>query len=712
MSESAKKSLVIFIYAGLILSTLLVFWQARNFDFVNFDDNDYVYENQHVLDGLSWDGVVWAFTTPVSNHWHPLTTLSLMLNCQLFGPDPGWMHLTNILLHLANTLLLFTVLRKMTGSLWPSAFVAAAFALHPMHVESVAWITERKDVLSTLFFLLTLAAYYGYVKRPTAVRYVGALVLFALGLMAKAMLVTVPFVLLLLDYWPLNRFDPQPAKASGRRKHDCAPIHDGLATLYRLVIEKIPFLVLSVVSSVIAFLTQQTGGGMISTRTVPLMDRVANALLSYAVYMGKMFWPQGLAPFYPLDAGAIQFWHCVLYALLLVGVSVAVLCYWRTRKYLAAGWFWFIGMPIPVIGLVLVGNCAYADRYTYIPYIGLFIMVAWGLPELLSRWVYRRYALATSAVVALTVLGVIAHRQVSYWSNSVVLFSHAIEVTRDNYIAYYNRGTAYIKLDRWQEAIEDYGHTIRIKSNYFDAFYNRGIAYGKLDRWQEVIEDYSQAIRIRPDHAEAYNSRGIAYGKLGRGTEAIEDFSRAIRIDPNYAEAHHNLGVAYGKLGRGAEAIEGFGQVIRIRPDDAEAHYNLAGILSVQNRFEEAVDQYRAAIRLKGDWPDPMNDLAWLIATGPDIKNRDTNEAIRLASHACELANYKNPALLDTLAAAYASAGRFSEAIDTANKALGIADAANQPQLRNDIQYHLSFYRQGKPYIESASKPLPDPNRL
>jgi tetratricopeptide (TPR) repeat protein len=675
MSESAKRSLVIFTYVVLILSTLLVFWQVCNFDFINYDDGRYVAENPHVLNGLSRDGIIWAFTTGHASNWHPLTWLSHMLDCHLFGPRPGWMHLVNVLLHLANTLLLFAVLKKMTGSLWPSAFVAAAFALHPMHVESVAWIAERKDVLSAFFLLLTLAAYVGYVKRPSVFRYLITLVLFVIGLLAKPMLVTLPLLLLLLDYWPLNRFDPQPVKTSGRQPIKPALIHDGRAILYGRIIEKVPFLAIAAISSVITFLVQRAGGAMVDINALSLKDRVANAFLSYAKYIGKMFWPQDLAVFYPLGDN-IAFWQVAMSVLLLLVISILVIRFRRERKYLSAGWFWFLGTLIPVIGLVKVGDQAYADRYTYVPYIGLFIMIAWGLPELLSKLPYRKMTLGISGMIALTALGICAHQQVSYWNNSIALFSHAIEVTQNNYIAYSNRGSAYVVLGRGTEAMDDYKQAIRIKPHYAEAYYNLGVAYGCPGRWQDAIDAHKQAIKIDPDYAEAYNNLGVAYGGLGGWQDAIDAYKQAIKIKPDYAEAYNNLGVACRSLGHGTEAIDAYKEAIRIKPDYARAY----------------------------------NNLALLIATDPEIKNRDTNEAIRLASRACELANYKDPSFLDTLAAAYASAARFSEAVDTANRAMDLADAANQPQIKNVIRYHLSFYTQGKPYIEPVPKLLPKEN--
>ena len=704
-----KKSLSVLIYFVLAASTLLVFWQVRNFDFTNYDDNLYVSENQHVLNGLTQDGIIWAFTTGHTGYWHPLTWLSLMLDCQLFGPNPGRIHLVSLFLHVVNTLLLFAVLRKMTGALWPSAFEAALYAVHPMHVESVAWIAERKDVLSTFFLMLTLTAYAGYVKRPSVFRYITILVIFALGLMAKPMLVTLPFVLLLFDYWPLDRFAaPRTVKTAGGKSRKPAPIHDGRAILYRIIIEKIPFFALSMVSSVITFIVQKVSGAVININALPLQDRVANAIVSYMRYIGKMVWPQNLAVFYPFDIGNFTYLQITLCAILLLVISIFVIGFGRKQKYLLVGWFWFIGTLIPVIGLVQVGAQALANRYTYISYIGLFIMIAWGLPELLSKWPQRKIALGLSMVIVLTILGICAHQQVSYWNNGTSLFTHAIKVTQDNYFAHYGLGISYKNLGCHQDAIESYKQAIKIRPDYDEAYNDIGISYFILGRYQDAIEAYKQAIRINPDLAKAYNNLGNAYTNLGRYQDAIEAYKPAIRINPDLAEAHYNLGTAYFILGRYQDAIETSKQAIRIKPDWAEAHYNLGNAYINLGRYQDAIEAYKQAIRIKPDWVEPMNRLAWLIATHPEIKNRDVNEAIGLALRACELTNYHNPAMLGTLAASYAAAARFSEAVDTAREAIAIADSANQPQIKNIIQHHLTFYTQGKPYIEPASAPFSD----
>jgi tetratricopeptide (TPR) repeat protein len=564
MPEQVKKTLVLSIYFALTVSALLVFWQVRNFDFVNYDDDLYVYENQHIVSGLTFDNIKWALTSGQAVNWHPLTWLSLMLDCQLFGPGPAGFHLTNLFFHIVNTLLLFLVLKQMTNAIWQSAFVAALFALHPMHVESVAWITERKDVLSTLFWLLTMAAYLRYVKRPGVLSYLLTLFVFALGLMSKPMLVTLPFVLLLLDYWPLER------KISRRL----------LVSAGRLTAEKIPFFALSVISSVITFLVQRSSGVVVGINIISLNNRIANAVLSYVRYLYKMIWPQNLAIYYPFNAAAgIQLWQTAACALLLLGISVFVIYLGRSQRYLLLGWFWFVGTLIPVIGIVQVGLQAYADRYTYIPYIGLFIMLAWGLPQLLSKWTstnsvespQRKIALGLSMVIVLTTLGICAHRQTSYWKNSFTLFSHTIEVTQNNWLAHSNLGAAY----------------------------------AKLGRWQETIEACKKAIRIKPN-AVSLNNLGLAYSNLSRRTEAIEAFKQAIRIKPNYAEAHYNLGVTYGMLGRYQDAVEAYDKAVKIKPDLADAHYNLGYVYLAIGDKNSAMAEYNILKSLNSELADKL----------------------------------------------------------------------------------------------------------
>jgi tetratricopeptide (TPR) repeat protein len=606
MPEQVKKTFVISIYFALAVSALLVFWQVRNFDFVNCDDTIYVYENPHVLNGLTAANVIWAFTTGFAEFWHPLTWLSLMLDCQLFGANAGGIHLVNLLFHIANTLLLFMVLKKMTGALWQSAFVAALFALHPLHVESVAWIAERKDVLSTFFWILAMWAYLRYVKQPNIIRYLLTLLIFALGLMAKPMLVTLPFVFLLLDYWPLER------KISRR-----------------LLAEKIPFIVLSIASSVIAFLTQQSSRLVTSFAQFPLKFRISNAFISYMKYIEKLFRPSRLAVFYPHPYETVSVSYVVISVILLLAVTIFIIRFAKLHRYLVTGWFWYLGTLIPVIGIVQVGSQAYADRYTYVPYIGLFLMLAWGLPQILSKLIYRKIVLGLSMIIVLATLGICAHRQANYWKNSFTLFSHTIEVTQNNWLAYSNLGNAYARLGRGTEAIDAYKQTIKINPDLATVHYNLGNVYSKLARYPEAINAYKQAIKIKPDLVEAHYNLGNACYALGRYPEAINAFEQAVRIKPDYADAYYNLGLAYAALGRYAEAIEAYNQVIKIKPDLAELYTNLGVAYGKLGRLAEAIDTFKQAIRIKPDLADAHYNLG--LAYGKLGRSTEAIEAYKNA---------------------------------------------------------------------------------
>jgi tetratricopeptide (TPR) repeat protein len=615
MPQQARKSLIISIYFALTVSALLVFWQVRNFDFVDYDDDVYVSENPHVLNGLTAGAVIWAFTTDHAAFWHPLTWLSLMLDRQLFGPSPAGFHLINLFFHIANTLLLFLVLKQMTNAIWQSAFVAALFALHPLHVESVAWIAERKDVLSTFFWLLAMLAYVRYVKQPNAARYLLVLFIFVLGLMAKPMLVTLPFVLLLLDYWPFQR------KIS-----------------WRLLVEKVPFIVLSIVSSVIAFLAQQSSNSISSFTGLPLKFRIGNALISYMKYIGKLFRPGGLTAFYPHPVENVSVLYAVISAVFLLIVTILVIRFAKNHRYLVTGWFWYLGTLIPVLGIIQVGNHAMADRYTYITLTGLFIIIAWGLSELLAKLPQRKIILGLSMAIVLATLGIFAHRQTSYWKNSFTLFSHANQVTQNNYLAHNNLGVAYAKLGNYQLAMESYMQAIKIRPDYAMAFYNRGIVYEKLNLLPQAIEVDKQAIIFKPDYPEAHYNLGVVYDKLARSDEAIESYNQAIRIRPNYAKAYLGLGVVYGKLSRPAEAIEAYKQAIKIEPDLAEAYNNLGVVYGRLGRWPDAIEACKNAVRIKPAYAEAHANLGNAYLAIGD-KNSALAEYNILKSLNSELAN-------------------------------------------------------------------------
>jgi tetratricopeptide (TPR) repeat protein len=605
MEQIAKKQQVILLYVALALATLIAYEQVRYNDFVEYDDNVYVSENPQVLSGLTRESIVWAFTTPHAANWHPLTWLSHILDCQLFGSNAGWHHLTNLLLHVANTLLLFGVLKQMTGAIWRSALVAAAFALHPLHVESVAWIAERKDVLSTLFWMLTMAGYLGYVKRPSSGRYLLTLLALALGLMAKPMLVTLPFVLLLLDYWPLGRFpNTQDTKPTNIRSQ--WPI------IYRLVREKIPFFALSLVSSAITFIVQQKAGAVAEIERLAVKFRIANAFVSYINYINKMFYPNNLSVFYPYHGTRLSV--VIIYFIELAVVTAIIIYMSRRYRYLAVGWFWYIGTLVPVIGLVQVGSQAMADRYTYVPLIGLFIIIAWGIPELASKWRYRKIGLEVLASVVLAVLLLWTRTQVRYWKNNLTLFGHSIAVTQNNWVMHNNYGKALAEEGQFEEAIKHLNEALRLRPVYFEARNNLGTIFFMQGKTDEAMECFTEALRIRPGQAEAYLNLGSAYGRQGKYDLAIQNYNEAIRLKPYYPTAYYNLGVIMNMQGKHDEAIKYLGQALRLNPNWPGALDALAIAYAAKGNFLQAVETAEKGISIA--------EAAGQKALADEIRNR------------------------------------------------------------------------------------------
>ncbi|MHC4737684.1 MAG: tetratricopeptide repeat protein, partial [Planctomycetota bacterium] len=502
MNKTQKKYLTFAICLILALSTIAVYWQVHSYDFVDYDDYEYVTLNQNVQAGLTQQSFIWAFTTGYFANWLPLTWLSHMLDCELFGLNPGWHHLTNLFLHIANTLLLFIVLKRMTGALWQSAFVAAAFALHPMHVESVAWISERKDVLSMLFWILTIAAYLRYVRQPGITWYLLTMLAFAMGLMSKPTVVTLPFVLLLMDYWPLGRFtNGQNLKYAEQPSRKISGPLLQWPVLYRLVLEKIPFFALSLISSIVTFFVQRTAMMVAEFGDLPVMSRIANTFLSYIKYIEKIIWPTRLAVFYPHSAlGRISVWPVALAVLILLIISVCVLRLARSHKYLPVGWLWYLGTLVPMIGLVQVGGQAIADRYTYIPATGLFIIVAWGLPDLLARWRYRMISLAVAAVVLTSAMMICTWRQVGHWQNSYNLFTHALAATNnDNFVVHHMLGKELFKRKKFEDAIHHYEETLRLRPQHFDTLNNLAAAYYRVGKIDPAVVSWNKALKINPN---------------------------------------------------------------------------------------------------------------------------------------------------------------------------------------------------------------------
>lgn len=498
MSKSAKKYLVPCICLALVLATLIVYCRVCNHDFIDFDDDMYITENKNVQNGLTWQNIKWAFTTNHAYNWHPLTWLSHMLDCQLFGLKPAGHHVTNVLFHTANTLLLFLLFKSMTGNLWRSAFVAALFALHPLHVESVSWVSERKDVISTFFWLLTMWFYMRYVRRPKFVTYFPIMLSLALGLMAKQMLVTLPLVLLLLDYWPLERFAWPPSK----RDHKGS---SGTASLSRCLVEKLPLLTLSAIASIIVLLVQSKAALVRSTMQIPIAYRIGNALLAYTKYIIKMFWPVNLGILYPHPQQNLPIWQALSAGILLLCITALVFLFSRSRRYLLVGWLWYLGTLVPVIGLVQVGLQAMADRYTYVPHIGLFLIVAWAAPDLLQKVKYKNIILATGSAAVLVTLSLLTWLQLSYWKDSITLFKHTVAVTRDNDILHYNLGILFLEEGKTDEAIKHWTEAVKIKPDQPTIHKNLAMLLVRQGKVDQAIEHYRQVLKYKPNDITAYN---------------------------------------------------------------------------------------------------------------------------------------------------------------------------------------------------------------
>ena len=693
----------------LIAITWLVFGQTLSHEFVNFDDHVYVYENPVITGGLTLPGIIWAFRRSHARNWHPLTTISHMLDCQLFGLNAGGHHFTNVFLHTIAVILLFLVLRDMTGgpsrtgSVWPSAFVAALFSIHPLHVESVAWISERKDVLSGVFFMLTLGAYVRYARQPSPARYITMLTLFALGLVSKPMLVTLPFVLLLLDYWPLDRGQRTEIRGSRRRIRPLAdrrsavrhgesirwwirdqrsatanPSFGGSGDRERvegqswsnLVAEKIPLLALSAASCLATLLVQRHAAGSIDQ--LPFAWRANNAIVTCVVYIWQMLWPVKLAVFYPHPDNRLPFWRVLLALALLITITTTVIALRRKRPYLITGWFWYLGMLVPVIGLVQVGEQARADRYTYLPQIGLYLMLTWAIADLSASWRRRREILSVAAAVVITALTWRAWIQTSYWENSETLWTHTLAVTTDNDVAHNNLGFIFLRRGELDEAISHFQTALNIRANNPETHYSLGSAL-------------------------VHNNLGNAFLRKKLVDEAIAHYEKAVELRPDYADGHYNLGSALLQEGRIDEAIAHWERTLSIQPNDAEVHTTLGDALLRKGEIGQAIAHYETALEIAPRSVSTLNNLAWALSTCSDASLRDGAKAIELAQEADQLAGGKNLIFIRTLAAAYAENGRFTDAIETAQRALQLATAQDNFALANKLEKDLDLYRTNSP---------------
>ena len=611
----ARPCLLVWLMAALLaLGTIALYWPATRCDFISFDDDLYVTANAHIQNGLTWESLKWAFFNPVASNWHPLTMLSHMLDCQLYGLNPWGHHLTSILLHALNGALVFTLLQQLTGAMWRSLLVAALFAVHPLRVESVVWVSERKDVLSSSFGLLTLIFYARYARkratteigkpiaqanpardaRSASTNYVLALFFLVLGLMCKAMLVTLPFVMLLLDYWPLERFRP------GR--------------LRPLVMEKIPFLGLAAVASVATFLVQKTAGAEAAGEYLSFEMRAGNALISYCRYLEKQFWPTDLAIFYP-HPGNWPVEYVLLAGLFLASITVFVFVKRQQYPFLLMGWLWYFGMLVPVIGLVQVGEQAMADRYTYIPSVGVLLFTIWGTYELTRNWRYRVIALSVAGSAAIVLCGGLTRQQMEFWQNSETIFRHALAVTKNNYLAHYNLAVVLEKKGQFDEAVTQFQAAVRLAPGYAGFHNNLGIALYKKGDLDAAISQYEEAIRLKPNYPDALYNLATTLYKEGQLDEAIKQFHEVIRLQPDYADAHNNLGTALCQDGQLDAAVGEYQNAIHLSPNNAAFHNNLGIAQERRGQTDQAIGEYREAMRLKPDDVQAGNNLTRALQT-------------------------------------------------------------------------------------------------
>jgi len=765
--------LICFLLAAV---TVGLYWRVRSFEFLCYDDPDYVTLNYHIQRGITWPGVVWAFTSVHSSNWHPLTWMSHMLDFQIWGDSPAGHHFTNVVFHAANAALVFLVLMRLTGAVWRSALVAGFFAWHPLHVESVAWVAERKDVLSAFFWLLAMWTYTRYCEasrgndpKPTApaskapdeklktknqpaLFYGLTLFFFTLGLLSKPMVVTLPFVLLLLDFWPL------------RRVSDINFNRATLRTWGGLIFEKLPFFVLTLLCAWITYHAQDET--MSSLDQLPLDLRLTNAVVSYGAYIGKMLWPANLSVFYP-HPGEAPVAQTTIAFVALFGLSIFSLWVASRHPYVTMGWFWFVGTLVPVIGIVQVGQQAMADRYTYLPLLGLYIAIIWAAADLASGHRIWQLILNGTALGALVGCVVIAGFQLRYWKNDRLLFTHARDVTDRNFLACSILASKLEASDP-EEAIADYNQALAWKPNSREAMFGKGRALRKAGRPDEAMECFRAALRTDPRYPELHNSLGAILAEGGKFAEAESEYRQALEADPDFLEARLNLGLTLFKqrktaeaiaefkrvlaatpdavealvgigsslalegqpnealasytealrlqpmnveanramgstlavLGRTNDAISYFSQALKTEPNDPNTHFQLGSVLSQAGRKAEAIQHYEAVLRVQPDSVGALNNLAWIKATSVNPDLRDGVEAVRLAERACEITKESQPFLLGTLAAALAEAGRFPEAVAAARKARDLATSAGLKDVAARNAELLALYEANRPCRE------------
>ena len=715
-----------FVVLLLVAGTLTVFRGVVDHAFLNYDDDVYVLKNEHVRTGLTYANVTWALTADYRATWQPLTWISYQVDVALGGLDPRGFHRTSLLLHVANVLLLFLALRGLTGSVWRSGLVAALFAVHPLQVQPVAWIASRKDVLSALFWMLGLLAYAAYVKRPRATRYALMMVAMVLGLMAKPVVMTFPLVLLLLDFWPTERFQETRKKAKTTAR-----------AMWILVREKIPLLALSIASGVATLLVHGRGDTISSLDVVSLSNRLGHVVVAYATYALKTVWPVRLSIYYPYAHEGLPIQRVVGSAALLLIVSLLCVARWRKQPYLLVGWLWFLGVLVPAVGIVQVGGHAMADRFMYLPSIGLSVLAVWGIGAAAARWRLAGKLAPCAGCAAVIALAVVASFQVKDWRDSISVFRHAVAVQDDNVVAHtnlagaleiaaasqmsgaldeaithygkalqlkpfdprtpYNLGVALQRQGRLDEAGQRYRQTLRLDPDHANAHHNLGVIFALRGELEEALEHHRSALRVEPDHAEAHNSLGLVYAQQGRLALAADHYQASLRSDPNHPDTHVNLGNVFVAQGKPQEAANHYLVALGLDPEYAQAHRALARVLHQSGQIETAIHHYGQAVRLRPEWTEPAINLALLLATTPDERLRRVDQAIALAEQACTRTDPASAVYLDTLGVCYAAGARYRDAIDTAQRAAELARAQGLDGLTAGIERRLALYEQQKP---------------
>jgi len=642
----------IIICVFLVVVSLAVFWQVGNHDFVNYDDDVYLTQNPYVRNGWAVDGIQWAFTSRLHGHWHPVTWLSHMTDCQLFGLRPGWHHRVNLLFHLFNALLLFMILRLMTGAVYRSAFVAALFALHPLHVESVAWVSSRKDILSAFFMFLAMLTYNRYAKNKNISPYILTALLYILGLMSKSMIITLPGILLLMDVWPLQRIHMDNSR----------PVKDKIKESLPLIYEKIPLFILA---GIFVILTISVLRSVEFTHRPISKYWAIDFPVYYVTYIWKMIWPVHLSVLYPYSP-ELPIWKHIVSGIFLIAVTGICLKWARTKPYLVVGWMWFLITLLPVIGLLKTGPHGISDRYTYIPLIGIFIMVSWGIPDLLAKWRYRNVVLSAAGAVMIVTMMTVSAMQVRYWKNSLTLFEHAVKTSPDSYEAYYNLGTTFLGQGEIDKAIAHFNETLKIVPDYTDAYNNMGNAFMKRGDFKMALKNYNEAIRIEPDNPEFHNNAGVALEMSGDIPGAIRHYQEALRIAPGLGKAYNNMGNALKLQGELDTSEQYFKEAIEKEPWNARFHNDLGVVLDSRGKLDEAIGQYKEALRLAPDYAKAHYNLGNVYR-----RQRRLDQAIHHLSEAVRI-EPKNAEYHNNLGVAVAQTGHLTKAFGHFSDALKI----------------------------------------